>query len=164
MTRYFKGKLKWLLLILVLFGFISLQEQAVAVLNSTSLKDNVFSDFWRKLNSTENDLREVKDQVRNITRLYEGSQKERERDQSWESMGCKISLFTEYCVIARTFLPSTPPSWPLLERIFRDWLLYKIEKSRIDRHTLSTENSEPGPKKINKTSIKTATKLNKWFR
>lgn len=58
-----------------------LQDQAVAVLNSTSLKENVFSDLWRKLNSTGNDLRDVKNQVHNITRPYErGSGKERERE------------------------------------------------------------------------------------
>lgn len=65
---------------IVLFRFISLQEQAVAMLNSTSLKDNAFLEFSRKLNSTENDLREVKDQVHNISRPYERSQKERERE------------------------------------------------------------------------------------
>ena len=56
-----------------------LQDQAVAVLNSTSLKENVLLDLWRKLNSTENDLRDVKDQVHNITRPYEGGS-ERERE------------------------------------------------------------------------------------
>ena len=48
------------------YSFISCffsQEQALAVVNSTSLKQNVFLDLWRKLNSTENNLRDVEDQV-----------------------------------------------------------------------------------------------------
>ena len=111
MTRYFNGKLKcFLLIIIVLFlALFFSQEQAVAVLNSTYLKHNVFIDLWRKLNSTENDLREVKDQVYDITRLYErGSEREGElKERAWNR--CKISLFKEY-VFDSTFLPSTLPS------------------------------------------------------
>lgn len=70
-------------MIFVNYSFISvffLQEQAVVVLNSTSLKENVFLDLRRKLNSTENDLRDVKDQVHNIIQVHiKGAEKKRER-------------------------------------------------------------------------------------
>lgn len=52
----------------ILFVFFFLQKQAMATLNATSLKQNVFLDLWRNLNSTEKDLRNVKDQVCNLTR------------------------------------------------------------------------------------------------
>lgn len=42
---------------------IFLQKQAIAALNATSLKKDVLLDLWRKLNLTEKDLRDVKDQV-----------------------------------------------------------------------------------------------------
>ena len=68
---------------LQLIFMLLLQEQAVAVLNSTSLKENFLLDLWRKLNSTENDLRDVKYQVHNITRPYErSSERERERERA----------------------------------------------------------------------------------
>ena len=86
-----------MLIIVVLFLALFSQEQDIAVLDSTSLKQNIFLDLWRKLKSTENDLREVKDQVYNITTLYEiGSEREGERAEK----RCKVSLFTECCVIA----------------------------------------------------------------
>jgi len=43
-------------------------KQAITTLNSTSLKKDVFLELWRKLNSTENDLRDVKDQVINMSK------------------------------------------------------------------------------------------------
>lgn len=53
--------------ILFFYLFFFLQKQAMATLNATSLKQNVFLDLWRNLNSTEKDLRNVKDQVCNLT-------------------------------------------------------------------------------------------------
>ena len=84
---------------MVLFLALFSQEQDIAVLDSTSLKQNVFLDLWRKLKSTQTDLREVKDQVYNITTLYEiGSEREGERAD--HEKRCKVSLFTKYCVTA----------------------------------------------------------------
>lgn len=40
----------------------------MATLNATSLKEDAFLNLWRNLNSTEKDLRDVKDQVYNSGR------------------------------------------------------------------------------------------------
>ena len=141
MTRYFNGKLKcFLLIIIVLFlALFFSQEQAVAVLNSTYLKHNVFIDLWRKLNSTENDLREVKDQVYDITRLYErGSEREGElKERAWNR--CKISLFKEY-VFDSTFLPSTLPSWKEAIALLNSMSLKQNVFLDLWRKLNSTEN------------------------
>ncbi len=43
--------------------YFSLQKQAIAALNSTSVKQGDLLHLWRKLNSTDKDLRDVKEQV-----------------------------------------------------------------------------------------------------
>jgi len=44
-------------------------KQAIANLNSTSVREKVFLDLWRKLISTDKDLRDVKDQVINMSKI-----------------------------------------------------------------------------------------------
>ena len=79
------------------FFFFFLQKQAITTLNSTSLKEDVFLDLWHKLNSTENDLRDVKDQVHNLTSPYErGTERERERVNL--ELGVKLN-----CLVPRIF-------------------------------------------------------------
>ncbi|KAL9962427.1 hypothetical protein ACROYT_G031531 [Oculina patagonica] len=43
-------------------------KEAIAALNSTSLKQDDLLELWRKLNSTEKDLRDVKEQVINMSK------------------------------------------------------------------------------------------------